>query len=165
MHIGISSILVLFNLLCFPRLCILASRVFQFCILYFASVTSPCRHLKYFSSVYFTLLSSPGHIDICSISVLYILLCFTRLCILTSAVFYFCIFDFTFLISAYWYMQFLCPESCVPCLVSEYSHLKYFNSWYFSLLFSFLHIEIWSISVRYIWLYFDHLCILTSVVF
>ena len=70
------SVSVLDIWLCLPRLCILASAVFQFCL--------------------FLLISSSLHIYIYNTSVLFILLCFDCLWILKSAVFKFCVF-FSFL--------------------------------------------------------------------
>ena len=119
LYIEICSILVLYLLLSFPCLGILTSTVFQFfillcllriCILtaagfkslifYFAFLVYAYWRPRNFSSIYFTLLSSSLHIDTCSNSVFYISLCFPCLCILTSAVFSFCIFSFAFLVSA-----------------------------------------------------------------
>ena len=150
----------------FPRLCILTVALFQFCIFYFAFVVCAYYHLQYFSSVcftflslvsaywhlhyfiflYFTLLFSSLHIDICSISVLHNLLCFLCLSFLTSAVFRFCRFYFAFFVSAYWQMQ-------------------YISSVYFTLLSTSLNIGIWSISFLDVLLYFLRFCILTPTVF
>ena len=131
LYIDICNISVPYTLLCFPRLCIFASAVFQFFIIYFTFVISGFWHLQTLSSLYFTLLSWSVDIDICRLWVLYILLCFLGLWILTSADFQFSIFYFAFLVSAYWY-------------------LRYFDSGNFSLLSLSLYIYICSISLVYI---------------
>ena len=208
-YIGIWGVSVLYSLLFFPRLFILASTVlhfcivyfpflvpafwhvhilwagvFEFCILYFGFLVSAYWHLQYFSSVYFTLLSSCLDIDVCSISVLCILLCFPRTYILTSAVFQFCMFYFAFLVSAYWHRQYFSSVFYFACLVSaywqlqcfssvfyftflvaSYWHLQYFSSVYFTLLSSSLHIGTCSISVLYFSLSFPRLCMLASAAF
>ena len=145
LRINICSIWILYFTF-FPRLCILTSAIFQFFMFYIAFLVCAYRHLQYFSSVYFTLLSLSLHVGICNVSVLYILLYFPSWCILASAIFQFCIFYFGFLVSAYWYLQ-------------------YFSSVDFSLLSSSLHIVSWSIWVLYTLPWFSRLCILTSAVF
>ena len=130
----------------FPRLCILKVALFQFCIFYFAFVVCAYYHLQYFSSVCFTFLSSSPHIGIYIILFFYILLCFSRLCILTSAVFQFCIIYFAFFVFPVWHLQ---------CLGSAD----------FTLLSSSLHIDKCSISVLYISPCFPRLWILASEVF
>ena len=124
LHIDICSISVLYISVCFDcfhmltsllfKLCVLLSFsrfytlrsvVFQFCILYFAFLVSTYQLLHYFSSVYFTLLSSSVHISICSIIVLCILLFFLPQLILTSAVVQFCMFYFVFFVCAYCHLQ------------------------------------------------------------
>ena len=101
LHIDICSISVLYILLCFFCLWILTSAVLEFCIFYLAFFVCSYWHLQYFNFANFTMLSSSLHIHICSNSVLYILPCLPRLCILVSAVFKFCIFYFILLVSAY----------------------------------------------------------------
>ena len=100
------------------------------------------------------------YIDICSISVLYIWFWFPYLCILTSAVFQFCIFDFAFLFSAYWHLHYFSsvyltffPRLCIltvalfqfcifyfAFVVCAYYHLQYFSSVCFTFLSSSPHI-------------------------
>ena len=106
LHIDICSISDQYILLCFPRLCILTSTVFHFCISYSAFLVSSYWHLQDISSAYFTLLSISLNIGICIISVLYNLLCFRRRCILTTAMFQFCIFYFVFFVSPCWHPQY-----------------------------------------------------------
>ena len=101
LHIDIYRISVLYTSHCFPPLWILASTLFEFFISYFAFLVSEYWHLQYFSSVFFTLLSSSLYISICSILVLYISLFCLRVCIFTPAVFQFCIIYFAFVVSAY----------------------------------------------------------------
>ena len=108
--------------------------------------------------MYVTLLSLTLHIDICSISVLQIFLCYSFLCIMASTVFQLCKLYFALLISAY-------------------LHLQYFFSVYFSLLSFSLHFDICSIevldftihicstSVLCFVMWFPRLYILTSAVF
>ena len=147
--IDICSISVLYILLRFPRLCILISAVFQLCIFYFAFFVSAYCELEYLSSIYFTLVSSSLHIDICSISVLYILLRFPRVWILMSALFWFCMFYFAFPVSAYWYPQYFSSIFYFACLVFAYWHMQYFSSVYFTFVSSCLYTEIRSVSVLY----------------
>ena len=71
---------------------------------------------------------------------------FPCLCLLTPVIYQFCIFNFAFLVSAYW-------------------DLLYFSSVYFYLISSSLHIYIYSTSVLFISLCFDCLWILKSAVF
>ena len=173
----ISAVFQFWVLLCIWRLCILISAVFCFFMLYFACLVSANWHLQYFSSVilvwfpYFnsisvTLLSSSLRIDICSVLVLYIWLCFPCLCILTLTIFQSC--DLLSLlrlsISTSAVFQF-CVLLCLPhlyiflgavfylcifyyaCLVSANWHLQYFSSVYFNLVSLSLHIGICSISI------------------
>ena len=129
------------------------------------------------------MLSSSLHINICCLSILYILVCFPRLCISTAAVPYFCIFDFAFFLSAYWHLQFF-SSVCLtwftrPCLllspvfavcifhftffVFAYWLLQYFSSLFLKMLRLSLHYEICGISFLYTWLCFPCLCILTDI--
>ena len=146
LHFGICSISVLCILFCFPYPYILASAIFAFCISEFSFLVSAYWQLQYPSSINLTLLALVLHISICSIWPLYISLCFPPLCIFLSALFHFSIFYCASLVSAYW-------------------HLQYFSSVYLTLPSSFIHIDIFSISVLYISLWFPYLCILTSAVF
>ena len=145
-HIDICRISVLYTSHCFPPLWILASALFQSFIFYFSFLVSANWHLQFFSSVYFTLLSSSLHISICSISVLYISLFCLRVCILASALFQFCVIYFVFLAFPCWYSQ---------C----YSSIE------FTLIFSSLYIDIWSIIVLYILFCFLCQWILISPIF
>ena len=120
--------------------------------------------MQYFNSVYLTLLSLSLHIDICSNSVLYIWLYFSRLYIFRSILFQFFICDFAFLVSANWYMQYFTSAFYFACFVSGYWHLQSFSSVCFSLPPSSLHIDIFSISIPYIWFCIPCLCILSSAV-
>ena len=97
----ICRISVLYILLCFFRLWILTSAVLQFCIFSLAFFRCAYWRLQYFNFLNFTLLSSSLLIHSRSISVLYILLYFTRVCILTSAVLQFCIFYFALIFCAF----------------------------------------------------------------
>ena len=185
LHIDVCSFSVLYNLLSFFRLSILTSAVFS--SVYFTLLYSS-RHIDIFifSVLYFTSFASSLHIDICNISVLrftllalsldiyicslavlYILVCFPRLCILTSAVFQFRRFDFAFLLSAYWHLHVFSSLylTCFPrlCILisavfqfyvcyfaffdSAYCYLQYLSSVDFSLLFFSLHNGIYSISI------------------
>ena len=85
-------------------------------------------------------------INIWSFSVAYISICFGFLCVLTTAVFHFCIFDFLFVVSSYW-------------------HQQYFVFGYLTLHFKSLHIDICSISVPFIWLFFPCFHKLASAIF
>ena len=149
MHIGICRISVLYILLRFPRLCILIPAVFQLCRFYSAFFVSAHCELEYLSSIYFILVSSSLHIDICSISVLYILLRFPCVWILMSALFWFCMFYFAFPVSAYWYPQYFSSVFYFACLVFAYWHMQYFSSVYFTFVSLCLYTEIPSISVLY----------------
>ena len=110
------------------------------------------------------MLSSCLHIDICSNLGLYIWLYFPSLCILTSASFQFCIFNFAFLVSANWHLQYFSSAFYFACFVSGYWHLQSFISVCFSLPPLSLHIDICNISIPYIWLCFPCLCILIYAV-
>ena len=166
--IAIPSICGLYISLYFLCLCVLTSAVFQFFIFENASIVSALWnlqyfislyltlfslslhidwHLQYFSSLYFILLSSCLHINICSLSVLYILICFPRLCMSTAAVFQFCIFYSAFLASTFWHLRYcssvyftyfirLCIIICAvfeswifdfPFFLSAYWHLQYLS--------------------------------------
>ena len=146
LHIDSYSISVLHIWLCFDWLCILTFAVLELPIYNFAFLFSAYWHLQYFISVYLSLISSSLHIDIPSISVLHIWLWFPCLCILTSAVFQFCIFDPPLIVSALW-------------------HLQYFIFLYLTFLSLSLHIDICSISVLYYLLCFRQVYILTYAVF
>ena len=124
------------------------------------------------------MLSSSLHIDICSISFLYILLYFPFPCILHLQ--YFSSVYFTFLSSSllicisiisvlyiFLYFPYLCILASVvfqPCilhfafLVSVYWHLQCFSSVYFTLLFTSLNNTICRISVLNNLLYFLRFC-------
>ena len=185
LHIDISSVLVLQILPCFPRLCISTSAVYQFCIFRLAFHVSENWDLQYFSSAHFTLLCLSLHIDLCSISVLYISPCLPPLPILPLQ--YFSYVNFTLLSSSlhidicsisFLYILLCFPFSCILAssvfqfcifhfsfLFSSYLHLHYFSSVYFPLFSSSLHIGICSISALYTTLCLPRLCILTSTVF
>ena len=116
-------------LLCLLRLFTLVSSAFQFCIIYYACLVSAYSHLQYFSSAYFTFLSSSPHINLCSISVLYIFVSFFCLCILTSGVFQFYILYFAFLVLAYLLKspKFEFRILYFLFLVCAYWHMQYFS--------------------------------------
>ena len=159
LHIHVCNVSAFYLFFFVARPSILTSAIFQFCIFYFAFLVCTYWHLGYFISVYFTLLSSSLHIDICSISVLYILLCFPSLCILASAVFHFYIYFFSFprlyiLTSAVLYFCILYFSFLVPA----YCHLQYFSFVYFILLSLF-------VDILYSLLSFPHPYILTCAVF
>ena len=151
------SVSVLYIWLCFPRLCILASEVFQFSIFYFAIIASVYYHLHYFCSLYFTLLSLYVHLSICSVSVLYILLCVPRFYILTSAVFQCCILYFTFLVSESSHLPYFSSVSFTLLSSSADIYICSISVLYFTLLASCLHIDIFSISIVYILICFSRL--------
>ena len=132
---------------------------------YIAFLVCAYRHLQYFSSVYFTLLSLSLHVGICNVLVLYILLSFPSWGILASAVFQFCIFYFDFLVSGYWCLHYFGSVCFTLLSPSLHIGIHSISVLYFTLLASFLHIDICSISVPYILLLFPRVCILRSAVF
>ena len=116
--INIWSFSVVCISICFGFLCVLTTSVFHFCIFDFLFVVSSYWHQQYFVFGYLTLHFKSLHIDICSISVPFIWLFFPCFHKLASAIFYFCIFDFSFLVSTSWHLQFFISVylTWFPCL-------------------------------------------------
>ena len=105
------------------------------------------------------------HLSICSVSVLYILLCILRFFILTSGIFQCCILYFTFLVSECSHLPYFSSVSFT--LLSSFAHIyiRSISVLYFTLLASCLHIDIFSISIVYILICFSRLWVLASAVF
>ena len=154
MHIGICSISLLYIFFSFPCLYILTSAVLYFCILYFSFLVPAYCHLQYFSFVYFILLSL-------FVDIVYSLLSFPHPYILTCAVFQFCIFHFTLLVSSYWHLQYgrsvYFTLLCLWILISAVFKLR--------ILRSFPCINMCNIPALYILLCFPPLCILGSWIY